>query len=192
MAKQDKGGRPGLSYAQYVEVWEQCIEEGRVNNNAVREILGGSRSTIVAFRERYEREKTAREVSIIKDIELNDAVLQAIATIKVKEIEALEKVHMQLKARLDENITTINELEKSCAAATAALGAAKSHFEDEKLKLAKRLAIGEARVDDLTLNAQKYAEKCEQLSEQYNQAKQEAAVAKKEVELLREQSKKNK
>src|SRR5262245_6805089 len=96
-------GRPGISYEQFIEVWEQLANEGRAGTNAVHDILRGNKSTIVAFRERYEREKASKELALIKNIELPDAVHQAIASIKVKEIEVLEKVNVQLKARIDEN-----------------------------------------------------------------------------------------
>src|SRR5687767_9818902 len=112
-----KRGRPGIPYEQFVETWEQLLKEGRAGTNAAHDILGGNKSTIVAFRERYERDKSSRELSLIKNIELPEAVHQAIAGIKVKEINALEKINIELKSRVDEYLALIKETEERLASA---------------------------------------------------------------------------
>lgn len=101
MAKQ---GRPGIHYEKFAQVWEQLLSEGRAGTNTVHDLLGGSKSTIAIYRERFDREKASKELSVIKSVELTEAVHQAISAIKVKEIEALEKVNTQLKARIDETL----------------------------------------------------------------------------------------
>ncbi len=182
-----KAGRPGISYEQFVSTWEQLVEEGRAGTNAAHDILGGSKGTIAAYRERYEREKSSKELSFIKSIELSEAVHKAIAAIKVKELEALEKINTQLKARLDENLNTLKETEKDLAAAKVDLDDAKAHFEIEKLSFERKLAAAQARIEDLEKREQQVLRRNEALSQECNQAKQESAVAKKETEMLREQ-----
>ena len=185
-----KPGRPGIPYEKFVEVWEQLLTEGRAGTNVVCDILGGSKNTIAAYRERYDREKASRELAMIKSVELTEAVHQAIAAIKVKEIEALERVNTQLKARLDEYLALLKEADEKLAAAKVYLDDAKVHFDIERLSLERKLAGTQARIDDMEQREQKLLAQNEKLREQYNQAKQEAAVAKKEVEMLREQNKK--
>jgi len=51
------------------------------------------------------------------------------------------------------------------------------------------LAAAQALIEDTEQREQKMAAKCEKLAEQYNLAKQEAAVANKEIEMLRELAK---
>lgn len=187
MAKQ---GRPGIPYDKFVEVWEQLLSEGRAGTNTAHDLLGGSKSTIASYRERYEREKASKELSVIKSVELTEAVHQAIAGVKVKEIEALEKVNNQLKARIDEHLALLKETEEKLAAAKVAFDDAKVNFDAERLSLERKLAAAQARIDDMESREQTLLAKYEKLGEQYNHAKQEAAVAKKEVEMLREQGKK--
>lgn len=185
-----KPGRPGISYEAFVGVWEQLLDEGRARTNAAHDILGGSKSTIAAFRERYEREKASKELAIIKSVKLTEAVHLAIADIKVEEIEALEKVNAQLKSRIDDHIAVMKEAEKELAAANVDLEEVNTNFDIEKLKLERQLAASQARIDDMGEREQKRITQHEQLGKQYSQAKQEAAVAKKEIEMLREQAKK--
>jgi len=187
MTKQRKSN---LTYDQFVEVWEQLINDHRAGNNVAHDILGGSKSTIANFRERYEREKTSKTLSIIKSVELTEAVHQAIADIKVKEIEALEQVKKQLESRVDSYINGMKEAESKLAETLVEFEDAKTNFDIEKLNLERQLAASQARIGDLEKREQKIAAKLEKLNEQYNQAKQETAVAKKEVELLRESAKK--
>ena len=82
------------------------------------------------------------------------------------------------------------EAEEKSAAAVVALNDAKVADDIEKLKLERKLAAAQARIDDIEQREQKMAAKCEKLAEQYNLAKQEAAVANKEIEMLRELAKK--
>lgn len=183
-----KRGRPGISYEQFVGTWEQLLDEGRAKTNEVLETLGGSKSTISDFRERYEREKESKSLSLIKSIELTDAVHQAIASIKVKEIEALEKINAQLKSRIDEHLSLLKETEEKLASVKVDIDDAKANFDVEKLALERKLAAAQGRIDDMDRREQKLISRCDLLVEQHNQAKQEAAVAKKEVEMLREQT----
>jgi chromosome segregation ATPase len=186
MAKQ---GRPGIPYEKFITVWEQLLQEGRAGTNAAHDILGGSKSTIATYRERYEGEKNSKELSLIKSVKLTEAVHRAIAEIKVQEIEALEKANTQLKNRINDYLTLIKEAEEKSAAVMVALDDAKTDFDIEKLKLERKLAAAQARIDDMEQREQKLSAKYEQLNEQYNHAKQEAAVSKKEIEMLREQTK---
>jgi len=187
MAKQ---GRPGIPYEKFVVVWEQLLHEGRAGTNMAHDLLGGSKSTIATYRERYEREKSSKEVSIIKSVKLTEAVHRAIAEVKVQEIEALEKINAAFKARMDEYIAMAKEAEEKSAAAVVALHDAKVADDIERLKLERKLAAAQALIEDIEQREQKMAAKCEKLAEQYNLAKQEAAVANKEIEMLRELAKK--
>ncbi len=184
-----KRGRPGIAYEDFVETWEQLLlTQGRATTNAAHEALGGNKNTIASFRERYERDKAAKALSLIKSIELTDAVHQAIAGIKVKEIDALEKANGQLKSRIDEYLALVKETDEKLASAKIDLEDARMKFEAEKLSLERKLAAAQARIEDMQTREQKLIARCEQLVEHYNQAKQEAAVAKKEVDMLRENS----
>jgi chromosome segregation ATPase len=187
MAKQ---GRPGIPYEKFVLVWEQLLQEGRAGTNTAHDVLGGSKSTIATYRERYEREKASKELSLIKNIKLTEAVHRAIAEIKVQEIETLEKINAQLKSRIDDYLAAIKEAEEKLASTIVTLDDEKTAFDIEKLKLERKLAAVQARIDDMEQREQKSTIKYEKLNEQYNHAKQEAAVAKKEIEMLREQAKK--
>jgi len=115
-------------------------------------------------------------------------VHRAIAEVKVQEIDALEKINAELKARIDEYIAITKEAEEKSAAAVVALNDAKVADDIEKLKLERKLAATQALIDDTEQREQKMASKCEKLAEHL--AKQEAAVARKEIEMLREQAKK--
>ena len=182
-------GRPGIPYEDFVKVWEQLVTDGRASTNIAHDILGGSKSTIAAFRERYERDKASKTLSIIKSVELTEAVHQAIAGIKVKEIDALQKEHTQLKSRLDELLAALKTSEERLAATQVEAADTRTTFEVERLSLERKLAAAQARVDDGAQREQQLQANYEQLAEQCNQAKQAAAVAEKEVELLRETQK---
>jgi len=181
-----KRGRPGIPYEKFVEVWEQLLKDGRAGTNTAHDMLGGNKSTIAGFRERYERDKSAREISLIKDIELTEAVHRAIAEIKVREIDALERDNARLKSRIDEHLAVLKETEEKLAIAKIDLEDAKTSFDTERLSLERKLAAAQARIDDMAQREQKLISRCEQLGEKCNQARQEAAVAKREVEILRE------
>jgi len=181
-----KSGRPGIPYQSFVEVWEQLLNEGRAGTNAAHAILGGSKSTIASYREQYEREKSETALSVIKHVELTEAVQRAIAEIKVKEITELEKSNTQLKSRIDNHLATLKETEANLADARVNLSDAKANFDIEKLELERQLAAAQARIDDAEKREQKLINQHEQLNEKYNQAKQAAAVAEKEIEMLRE------
>jgi chromosome segregation ATPase len=180
-----KHGRPGISYEKFIEVWEQLIKENSASINSALTIIGGSKGTIAGFRERYEREQSSKELSILKSIELTDAIHQAIASIKVKEVTVLEKNNTQLKSRIEEFLVVIKELEENVASAQIDLIDAKSNFDIEKLSIERQLAAAQARIEDITKREQQLNAKFEKINEQLNQAKQEAAVAKKETEMLR-------
>lgn len=182
-----KLGRPGIPYEQFVETWQQLLKEERANVTNILAILGGSRSTITNYHERYEREQAVKEYNIINSIELSEAVHQAIAGVKVKEIDCLKKENMQLKSRIDGYLTLVNESEEKLAAAKVDLDDAKVNSDLEKLSLERKLAAAEARIEEITQREQTLLAKYEALSQQYNQAKQAAAVAQKEVDMLREQ-----
>lgn len=184
-----KLGRPGIPYEKFVEAWEQLAHEGRASINQVQDRLGGNKGTLAAHHERYEREKASKELSLIKSIHLTEAVHRAIAEIKVLEIEVLEKMNSQLKARIDNYLAVIKETEEKLASAKVEGEEAKSFFDTEKLQLERQLSAVQARLEDREQREQKLAIRYEQLNEQYNQTKQEAAVAKKEIEMLREQTK---
>ncbi len=181
-----KAGRPGIPYETFVEVWEQLSDEGRAGTNAALAILGGSKATISSYRERYEREQASKEQSLIKSVELTEAVHRAIAGIKVKEVTALENENKQLKVRIDDYLESIKSLEETLAEAIVAQADAKVDFDVQALKLERQLAAAEARNKDLAEREQALITRCEQLSDAANQAKQLAAVAQKETEMLRE------
>jgi hypothetical protein len=182
-------GRPGVPYKKFVEIWEQLVVDGKASNNAAQQLLGGSKSTIGSFRERYEREKTDKVIGMINSIQLTEAVKQAIAQIKVKEILELEKIIAQLNSRSEEYLSTLKETEDKLAASGLELDEAKLKFETQHLDWERNLAVSQVRFEDRRQQEQLLIAKYEKLNEQYNQAKQEAAVAKKEVEMLREQKK---
>lgn len=58
--------------------------------------------------------------------------------------------------------------------------------EAEKLEFERKLAVSQARVEDLLAREQKMQLRYDELNQHYNQAKQDAAVTKKEIELLKE------
>jgi chromosome segregation ATPase len=187
-----KRGRPGISYDQFVQVWESLLKEGRAGTNAAQEILGGNKNTIASFREQYEREKSSKELALLNSIELTDAVHKAIASIKVKEVDTLEKANAQLRSRIDDHIAALKEAENNLAAVKVDLDETKTNFDLERLSLERKLAAAQARIEDLETREKNLLARHDQLGEQYNQAKQEAAVAKKEVEMLRETAFKDK
>lgn len=185
-----KLGRPSIiSYEQFMPVWLQLTEEGRASINAVQESLGGSKSTITALRERYEREKMAEKVALLNDIKLPDAIRFAIAEIKVKQITTIEKGQADLELRLNEVIQSLKEAELKYASIKSLLEKEKSAFEaKEKILHGQRMAA-EALRTQAEDREQKAIKRCEELAEQLGQAKQATAVAQKEIALLRERKK---
>lgn len=181
-----KAGRPGLAYEEFKAVWDELLREGKEGTNAAHNILGGCKSTIASYRERYEREKASQAISIINGIELTDTLQKAIAAIKVKETEALEKANKALEARNDETIALLKSTETKLAAVETALAEANAHFDTKLLEFERQLAAEKARSDELRQREQDLKAKYDALNEQYNQAKQASAVASKEVEMLRE------
>jgi chromosome segregation ATPase len=186
-----KLGRPGISYENFIEVWVQLIKENRASINSALAIIGGSKGTIAGFRERYEREQSSKEMSILKSIEGTETIHLAIAAIKVKEVTVLEKNNTQLKSRIDDFLVLIKELEENLASAQIDIIDAKANFDVEKLSIERQLAAAQARIEDITKREQQLNAKFEKTNEQLNQAKQEAAVAKKETEMLRKFTDKN-
>lgn len=184
-----KRGRPSIKYDSFVETWEQLMADERASINAVQNTLGGDKGTIKGYIERYEREQAGKELSIIKGIELPEAVQQAIAAIKVKEIEALERENQQLKARMDGYLADLQKAEEATIALKVVLDEVKAEFEIKQNKLERQLAVAESRASDADKRENQMAEQYQKLSEQVNHYKQESAVAKKEVEMLREQTK---
>lgn len=189
MIKRGRPSIPKITYESFVEVWEQLQAEGRASINAVQNTLGGVKSTIGAYRERYEREKSGKELSLIKGIELTEALQQAIAAIKVKEIDALEQENQQLKSRLDESLSEMQKVEEDYASLKVELEETKTDLDEQKQRLERQLAITEVRFQDSENREKQLSKQCQELSEQISQHRQEAAVAKKEVEILREQAK---
>lgn len=182
-----KAGRPGVTYEQFIEVWEQLKAEGSATLSSVLSKLGGSNSTLINYRERYEQEKNSKQTDILKQIKLQDDLIKVIANIKVEEMELLEKQNQELKARLEEYLKTIKENEISIDKATKTIDELKTQSEEINLDFERKLAASEARSAELTIRENHANEQLEKLREHYNEAKQEAAVAKREIELLREQ-----
>lgn len=182
-------GRPSIPYDRFVELWETLVTEGRASINAVQNSLGGDKSTIKAYQERYAREQVAKELSMLKSIQLTDAVQKAIAAIKVKELELVEHENQQLKNRLDGLLADLAQSEAAYSALTRAFEDAKIDWDAWQQKAQRELAIAQSRVSDAEKREQQLGEQYQALSEQVNQYRQEAAVAKKEMELLRERMK---
>lgn len=185
--KSPKVGRPlSVTYEQFTPVWEQLINGGRATTNAAHDMLGGGKSTIAGFRERYEQQKTSKTQAFIKSVELPEALHRTIADIKVKEIETLEQAKKELESRIDSYIHGMNEAESKLAEARVEFEDAKSNFDLEKLTLERKLAASQARNEYLEKREQSLTSQCDKLNQQYNDAKQDAAVAQKEVQVLRE------
>jgi hypothetical protein len=70
--------------------------------------------------------------------------------------------------------------------ALATVDEQQAKFAEIKLSFERKLAISQAQIKDLQQREQRLQARCEQLNQQHNHALQDAAVAKKEVELLRE------
>ncbi|WP_119344421.1 hypothetical protein [Facilibium subflavum] len=189
MTAQTQKGRPGIPYEKFVEVWEQLIEEGKAGTNAIHELIGGSKSTIAAYRERYEQEHAAKELSILKEVQLPSAVQKAIAELKLKEINVLENENKLLKVRIDEHLSNFKKSEEAYDALKSKLETVELNFTELKKNLEQKIAIAESRLLDTEKRENRALEQCKVLSDQVSQYKQEAAVAKKEVEMLREQNK---
>ena len=181
-----KAGRPGISYDQFVEVWEGLIKENRASNNNACSQLGCSKSTVSQYREQYERNQSAKEISFIKQIKLPETITQAIADMKLEEIQLLEKQNRQLEGRLDQCLGDLKKSEASRVEAIAKADEFKTQFDKDKLELERKLAAAEARISDAIERESQLQTRLEQVSEQYNQTKQDAVVAQKEIELLRE------
>ena len=182
-------GRPSIDYGTFVETWEDLLKEEVASITAAHSRLGGCKSTLAKFRERYEREKVEAATSVLKEIELPDAVKQVIADFKLKEIKVLEKENAELKSRLDEMITNLKQAEEDLIEASMKLDEAKSDFDSDRLSLERKLAVEEARRADFKAREEALLEQLESKSEQLHQANQAAAVATKEVEMLREKAK---
>ena len=180
--------RPGITYEQFVKTWEQLAKEGRAGTNAVLEVLGGNKSTIAAFREQYEREKYTRELALIESIELPKGILKALADVKINEIEKQQAEILKLRECIDDLIGDVKQAEERAAVAEAEAAVAKQNFDAEKLSLAQNLSAVQARMEDIKDRERILLARIDELSESCNAAKQEAAVAKKEGELLREQN----
>ena len=54
------------------------------------------------------------------------------------------------------------------------------------MELERKLAAAQARIEDAEKRERQFIDQHEQLNEKYNEAKQAAAVAEKEIEMLRE------
>lgn len=181
-----KAGRPGILYDDFVAAWEKLLAQGRASLNAAIEQVGGNKATIIAFRERYEREQASKRLDILKGIELPKAVIAAIADIKTKELETITATNQALQSRLDECLKTIAGLEKELGQCQEQKRAAGQAFGDERLAFEKAISVEQARVKDLQQREAQLIEKVEALQKQYGLAEQQAAVAKKEIEMLRE------
>ncbi len=182
-----KVGRPSvISYEQFVETWKQLIEEGRAKINAVQEILGGSKSTIISFREKFEQDEATKKISWIQSIELPEAIHHAIAAIKIKELSELGAENTALKARLNECIAELEKSEKAFITARTTFDERKTEFKAKEKEFDRQLAASEARRMDAEKNEHVLIRNLKEQSEQLNQYREEAAVAKKEVAMLRE------
>ena len=164
-------GRLSIPYDRFVELWETLVTEGRARAsiNAVQNSLGGDKSTIKAYQERYAREQVAKELSMLKSIQLTDAVQKAIAAIKVKELELVEHENQQLKNRLDGVLADLAQSEAAYSALTRAFEDAKIDWDARQQKAQRDLAIAESRVSDAEKREQQLGEQYQALSEQVNQ-----------------------
>jgi hypothetical protein len=179
-------GRPGVSYEQFFPLWEQLLNEGKARNNTACELLGASKGTIAKYRERYEQEHLSKERGIITGIQLTDEIIHAISLIKVKEITLLEETQQKQQERMDHTIQSLNESEIKNAELLNRLEELQQSFDIEKRLFEQKLAVSEAKTADLLQREQKANERYDSLNEKYHLAMQETAVAKKEIELLRE------
>jgi hypothetical protein len=165
-----KQGRPGVTYARFVELWEQLLSEGRATTRLTAELLSSSTATITDYRRRYETAKESQARSIIKEIELPTAIVQAIAAINVKEIVLLEESKQAVENRESESLKLLTETETKLADLLAQMEELKTTFEAEKLTLERKLAASQARIDDLLQREQKSDERYQQLTHLYHQA----------------------
>lgn len=159
-----KMGRPGVTYEQFVKVWEALIKEGKATNNTVIERLGGSKGTIAKYREQYERDNTAKERQLITEIQLTDDIIRAISQTKVKEITFLEQKQQHLQERMDDTIKTIVEYETKNAELLLTLDELKKLNETEKLEFERKLAVSQARIEDLLAREQKWQLRYDELN----------------------------
>jgi chromosome segregation ATPase len=181
-----KQGRPGIEYNAFVTVWQELLNEGCATLHHALDRLGGSRSTLLRHRERYEQEQQSKAVDLIKRIKLTDVLVKSIAAIKLEEIDTLEGHNQALNARIDDSLHALKETEKKLTQALATVDEQQAKFAETTLAFERKLAISQAQIEDLQQREQTLQARCEQLNQQHNHALQDAAVAKKEVELLRE------
>ena len=182
-------GRPGVPYEQFIKVWEELLKEGKASNATVIDILGGSKSTIAKYREQYERDNTSKERQLIAEIQLTDDIIKAISQTKVKEITFLEEKQQHLQDRMDEMMKTLAEYETKNAELLLTVEELKKAKETEKLEFERTLAVSQARIEDLLEREQKMQHRYDELNHHYSQAKQDAAVAEKEIELIKREKK---
>jgi chromosome segregation ATPase len=185
-----KMGRPGVAYEQFVKVWEMLITEGKATNNTVIERIGGSKGTIAKYREQYEQSNTSKERQLMTEIQLTNDIIHVISQIKVKEITFLEEKQQRLQERMEDTIKTLAEYETKNAELLLTVEELKKSKETEKLEFERTLAVSQARIDDLLAREQKMQHRYDELNQRYSQAKQDVAVAQREIELLREKGKK--
>lgn len=184
--KTSKAGRPGLSYDEFVPAWERLLAEGRAKNGLACELLRCSSSTISQFRARYERESLSRELAIVQEVKLPDTLQKAIAEIKLEELTVREKEIKKLAAHLEETTADLKTAEEKAAAAVTRLEKELADFAAARLEFERQQAAAEARIADLEKREAQLQQQYEQLNQRHHQAITQAAVAQKEVELLRQ------
>lgn len=185
-----KQGRPSvISYEIFLETWLKLTESGKASINAVQEQLGGRKSIIANFRERYEHEKASEKMAFINNIQLPDAIRLALSEIKVSQIEALEQAKNATELRLNEIIQSLENSEAHLATAKLSLEETKLVYENKEKELCHQYAVSEALRIASEEREKSVIKRCEELLEQLNQAKQEVAVSQKEISMLRERKK---
>lgn len=185
--KTNKAGRPGLSYEEFVPAWERLLAEGRAKNGLACELLRCSSSTISQFRARYERESLSRELAIVQEVKLPETLQKAIAEIKLEELTVREKEIKKLSTHLGEITADLKAAEEKATAAVTRLEKEHADFAAARLEFERQQAAAEARIADLEKREAQLQQQYEQLNQRHHQAMTEAAVAQKEVELLRQQ-----
>lgn len=185
MNKQHKVGRPLMyTYEEFVDTWKALKEEGRARVVTVQDILGGSKSTITGFIEKFERDEAAKKIDLIKYTELPKAVSEAIANMKIKQIDELEATKKQLNERLDENIQHLKEAESKLSEAQTSFDERRTEFGAKEKNFERELSASEALRKQAEDREKNLLAQIDQLRDQLSQAKQDAAVAQKEVEIL--------
>lgn len=187
-----KRGRPGIDYDEFKQTWQTLLEQGRATTNNALDILGGSKGTISKLREQFEQEEATKKLIEIEHITLPEKICDGLADIVMTRTKQLDVMYREQKARADEHLSTIMALESQLASKQVDFDDAKTQYEIDRTQYERRLAASEARIEDLKKREQTLLEKVDALQINYNQAKQHAAVAQKEVELLREQTPKSK